>query len=130
MTPPRISRRGAMLGGAGVIAAVGLGVGGCGLTDHTPSVTMGGADFRRGHRLRGERFPDPTVEERAKIVICGGGIAGLSAGWALAEAGVEDFQLLELEDGVGGNARSGRNAVSAYPLGAHYLRCRIKRRAG
>ena len=121
MMPPDISRRGAMLGGAGAIAAAGLGISGCGLTESTPTVAMGGADFRRGHRLRGERFPDPTIEERAKVIICGGGIAGLAAGWALAEAGVDDFQLLELEDSVGGNARSGRNAVSAYPLGAHYL---------
>ena len=29
--------------------------------------------------------------------------------------------LLELESGVGGTSRSGRNAVSAYPLAAHYV---------
>jgi hypothetical protein len=32
-----------------------------------------------------------------------------------------DFAPLELEDSTGGNARSGHNAISAYPLGAHYL---------
>ena len=39
----------------------------------------------------------------------------------LPKPGYSDFALLELEDSTGGNARSGRNAVSAYPLGAHYL---------
>ena len=29
--------------------------------------------------------------------------------------------LVELGDDTGGNAASGRNAVSAYPWGAHYL---------
>lgn len=51
----------------------------------------------------------------------GGGVAGLAAGWTLADAGLDDFALLELEDETGGNARGGRNAISAYPLGAHYL---------
>jgi hypothetical protein len=82
---------------------------------------MGGADLARGHRLRDGGFPEPSREERADIVIAGGGIAGLAAGWTLAEAGFRDFRLLELEDATGGNARSGSNAVSRYPLGAHYL---------
>lgn len=75
----------------------------------------------RGHRLRDGNFPPATREERADIVIAGGGVAGLSAGWALAEAGLADFQLLELENEPGGNARGGVNEVAAYPLGAHYL---------
>ena len=54
-------------------------------------------------------------------MIAGGGAAGLAAGWRLAEAGFDRFTLFELEDRTGGNARNGRNAVSAYPLGAHYL---------
>ena len=83
--------------------------------------TLGGADMARGHRLRAGDFPAPTGEHRTRIAIIGGGVAGLSAAWTLAEAGVTDFTLLELEDQAGGNARAGRNAVSAYPLGAHYL---------
>ncbi len=82
---------------------------------------LGGADLGRGHRLRDGGFPTPTREDETGILIAGGGVAGLTAGWMLAEAGFNDFRLLELEDSVGGNARSGRNAISAYPLGAHYL---------
>ncbi|MET0405000.1 MAG: FAD-dependent oxidoreductase, partial [Cystobacter sp.] len=50
-----------------------------------------------------------------------GGAAGLSAAWRLAAAGVKDFRVLELDGEAGGTARSGKNAVSAYPWGAHYL---------
>lgn len=82
---------------------------------------LAGADMARGHRLRDGGFPPPTIEERTGVVIAGGGVSGLSAAWTLAEAGHDDFTLLELEDRTGGNARSGRNAVSAFPLGAHYL---------
>lgn len=111
-----LSRRGLLGAGAAAGAAA---LGGCG--DAEVSGGLGGADIRRGHALRDRKFPEPAVEERAGVVIAGGGVAGLAAGWVLAEAGMSDFTLFELEDATGGNARSGRNAVSAYPLGAHYL---------
>jgi protoporphyrinogen oxidase len=117
-----LSRRTVIAGS--VAGAAALGAGGLALQSHGEAAipgTLGGADFRRGHRLRDGGFPAPAHEERTGIAIVGGGVAGLSAAWALAEAGVQDFRLLELEDRAGGNARSGRNAVSAYPLGAHYL---------
>lgn len=56
-----------------------------------------------------------------QVAIVGAGIGGLSAGWRLDALGVRDWALLELADAPGGNARSGANAVSAYPWGAHYL---------
>lgn len=105
--------------GAGVVTAGAAGW--LGLRDTAPPGALGGADMARGHRLRDGGFPAPTREETTGIVIAGGGIAGLAAGWALAEGGFDDFRLLELEDGIGGNARAGANPVSAYPLGAHYL---------
>ena len=83
--------------------------------------TSGGADMALGHRLRDGRFPEPGEEAHTTLLIAGGGVAGLAAGWRLAEAGFRDFRLIEMESSVGGNARSGRNAVSAFPLGAHYL---------
>lgn len=55
------------------------------------------------------------------MVIVGGGIAGLTAAWKLLRSGLDDFVVLDLDEEVGGNARSGRNAVSAYPWGAHYI---------
>lgn len=108
------------LAGAGVAAGVGAGLlDGCAPAD-VPG-TLGGADMARGHRLREKRFPPPSAETETGIAIVGGGIAGLSAAWALADAGYRDFRLLELEDATGGTARSGSNAITAFPLGAHYL---------
>lgn len=84
-----------------------------------------GADFTRGHALRdldpARAMADGGQEQRVGVLIAGAGVAGLAAGWRLAEAGFADFTLLELEDEVGGNARGGANKVTAYPWGAHYL---------
>nr|WP_226858733.1 NAD(P)/FAD-dependent oxidoreductase [Diaphorobacter aerolatus] len=86
-----------------------------------------GIDMERGHALR-ERLKrgdaaalQPTVEHRARVVIAGGGIAGLSAARALRLAGVHDFALFEMEDQAGGNSRGTSVAGIACPMGAHYL---------
>jgi hypothetical protein len=115
----KVDRR-AVLAGGGAVAAAGA-VGWVSTRDTPIKGTVGGADMARGHRLRDGKFPPPAREERTGVVIVGGGVAGLAAGWTLADAGYDDFTLIELEDETGGNARSGQNAVSAYPLGAHYL---------
>ncbi len=62
-------------------------------------------------------------------MIVGGGVAGLSAAWRLLDKGHEDFVLLELEGAVGGTARGGANAVSAFPWGAHYITAPMKENA-
>ena len=117
----RANRRTILAGLGAVAAAASSGLAWALSRGRPPAGTMGGADLARGHRLRRGDFPAPTAFEETAIVVAGGGISGLAAGWTLAEASFADFRLLELEDRVGGNARSGRNAVSSYPLGAHYL---------
>jgi protoporphyrinogen oxidase len=89
----------------------------------TPPGELVGASDRVGHRLRGAPPPAPAAEgwERHGIVIVGAGVAGLSAAWRLAHAGVQDFVVLELEPVEGGTARSGSSPVSAFPWGAHYV---------
>lgn len=90
----------------------------------TPPLPEGeiiGASDALGHRLWTLDFPEPTETLKTPVIIVGGGIAGLSAGWKLQRAGFTDFVILELESEVGGNARSGQNAITAYPWGAHYL---------
>ncbi len=114
-------RRRTLLSGAAALTAVTIIPGALWMNGRAVPGTLGGADAKRGHRLRDRQFPAPTQREQSGILIAGGGAAGLSAAWTLAEAGFEDFQLLELENQTGGNARSGENAVSRYPLGAHYL---------
>ena len=64
--------------------------------------------------------------ERASVVIVGGGVAGLTAAWRFLRAGFSDFVLLELDDVAGGTAKSGQNAISAYPWGAHYITAPMK----
>ena len=85
-----------------------------------------GIDIARGHGLRdvlraGTPWPAPTKIVHTDVVIAGGGVAGLAAARALRQQGIEDFALLELEDAVGGNSRSGTLGGMACPLGAHYL---------
>lgn len=80
-----------------------------------------GASSSAGHLLRSGKFPEPARVFRKDVVIVGGGIAGLSAGYTLSRAGQSNFLLLELEGQPGGNSSSGQNVVSAYPWGAHYV---------
>src|SRR5687768_17168781 len=81
---------------------------------------VGGAHVR-GHRVRDPVAGAPGSWDRASVVIVGGGVAGLSAAWALDRAGMGDFLVLELEDAPGGTARSGKGPVTPYPWGAHYV---------
>ncbi|NMO20434.1 FAD-dependent oxidoreductase [Pyxidicoccus fallax] len=74
-----------------------------------------------GHKLRGGPLPRADVLEPVDVLVVGAGVAGLSAAWRLAGAGVKGVRVLELEAEAGGTSRSGQNAVSAYPWGAHYL---------
>lgn len=83
-----------------------------------------GQDDRRGHLLRsGELLAKPIAEtRRERVLVVGAGVSGLACAWRLRREGVSDVLLLELADAPGGNARSGENAVSGFPWGAHYLR--------
>jgi protoporphyrinogen oxidase len=82
-----------------------------------------GASAALGHRVRDaaalnfRSLPARAVD----VLIVGGGLAGLSAGWRLKREGVDDFAVLEVEPRPGGTAASGRSPVSAYPWGAHYV---------
>ena len=110
---------------AAASAATGMLLPGC---DRAPRALEGGftgIDMARGHQLRDllktGTLPAPSVVRRAQVIIAGGGVAGLAAARSLRLAGVEDFALLELEDGAGGNSRGGAVSGIACPLGAHYL---------
>ncbi|MDM0107539.1 FAD-dependent oxidoreductase [Variovorax sp. J22R24] len=83
-----------------------------------------GIDVARGHALRDGALragAAPEVTRRTRVVIAGGGVAGLAAARALRLSGIDDFVLFELEDTTGGNSRGGVVEGIACPLGAHYL---------
>jgi hypothetical protein len=106
------------------IGTVGAGAAamlvGCKKTRRFPGAIIG-ASVSAGHRLRTGNFPVPSETIEKRVVIIGGGIAGLAAARRLDQRDQSDFLLIELERQPGGNAASGRNAVSAYPWGAHYV---------
>ena len=75
-----------------------------------------------GHLLRGPALPTASEDtSRHEALVVGAGAAGLSAGWRLRGGGLDDFLVLEVDSEPGGTARSGKNEVSAFPWGAHYL---------
>jgi len=128
--PPQQARRRIVLGSAAAGALPWVGLAGCtrGESSKTFEARWVGASHERGHLLRGGlparksgALPTPAVLHRCGAIVVGGGIAGLAAARTLARAGVDDLQLLELEDGIGGNSRGHTLAGMRCPLGAHYL---------
>ncbi|MBK7857080.1 MAG: FAD-dependent oxidoreductase [Archangiaceae bacterium] len=78
--------------------------------------------FQLGHLLRGPSLPVGNgVSRKVDVLVVGAGAAGLSAAWRLASDAHADFLVCELDTEVGGTARSGKNDISAFPWGAHYL---------
>jgi Flavin containing amine oxidoreductase len=85
-----------------------------------------GVNVERGHLLRDAKsWPIPSSStskaRKTKIIIAGGGVAGLAAARALRLQGIHDFVMLELEDSAGGNSKGGLVNGITCPLGAHYL---------
>lgn len=71
--------------------------------------------------LRNGDFPLFSQEIKINTLILGGGVSGLATAYGLSKKGRNDYLLLELHDQVGGNSLGGKNTVTSYPLGAHYL---------
>ena len=109
-----------------VLAAfLGGSVAACAKKPTRPPVPGGFVDeplSAAGHLLREGPPPRAAAPERTlDALVVGAGVAGLSAAWRLAGAGLGDFAVLELDQVPGGTAKSGKNAVTAFPWGAHYL---------
>ncbi len=110
------------------IAAAGiLQLLGCEKSHQIENIQGGFTDvhIERGHMLRDTRSSTTTgktiTARKTKIIIAGGGVAGLAAARALQLRGINDFVMLELDDRAGGNSKAGAvNGISC-PLGAHYL---------
>ncbi|MES2509007.1 MAG: FAD-dependent oxidoreductase [Pseudomonadota bacterium] len=103
------------------LAASALPLGAC--QEAAPRISGGfnGVSSDRGHVLRGGAIPTPGKTRRARVLVAGGGVAGLAAARALRLRGIDDVAVLELEDSAGGNSRGGMVNGLPCPLGAHYL---------
>jgi len=117
--PPTLTRR-------QWLSAAALGLAGCDARDADevppPATAWVGASHGRGHRLQStDPLPAPSVLRSAGALVVGAGISGLAAARALVQSGIDDVQLLELENSAGGNSRGHAMAGLACPLGAHYL---------
>jgi monoamine oxidase len=114
---PGAVRRRQLLEAAGAWALAGCG------EAPLPALEGGwvGAAMQRGHRLRADDLPRAAVQRRAAVLVVGAGIAGLASARAFVRQGIDDVQLLELEDAPGGNSRGHVLAGQPCPLGAHYL---------
>ncbi|HEX7372805.1 MAG TPA: NAD(P)-binding protein, partial [Thermodesulfobacteriota bacterium] len=120
-----MNRRSFLMSSAGALSALALslipGSNRKGKAGMPFSGSIVGPSFALGHQLLKGEFPKPGQERKVTVVIVGGGISGLSAGWKLSKAGFQDFEILDLEPEVGGVSRSGANSISSYPWGAHYV---------
>ena len=107
---------------AAMLGAPALASLGCQPRSLPPKGELLAPNFEIGHRLRdGIDLASVTNAGRHKVVIVGGGMAGIAAAWRLDRAGEADFVLLELEQHTGGTAHSGASDLVAYPWGAHYV---------
>jgi predicted NAD/FAD-binding protein len=111
-----------------MVAASALPLLGCEKSYQIEDIQGGftGVNIERGHLLRDAKsWPAPLKTKKTKIIIAGGGVAGLAAARALRLQGINDFVMLELEDRAGGNSKggaiNGKNGSVLCPLGAHYL---------
>ena len=121
--PNNITRRNFLLKGA-ITASVASVVGWFFLKKDKKRViksSLSGASFKSGHLLRGFEFPEVSSETNVNWAIVGSGISGLSAARWLQKRGETDCIILELESDIGGNSSASKNALTSYPLGAHYL---------
>lgn len=89
---------------------------------HTIEGGFTGISHEHGHLLRQARpWPAPAKTHQTRVIIAGGGVAGLAAARALRLQGMNDFVMLEFEERAGGNSKAGAVAGIPCPLGAHYL---------
>ena len=75
------------------------------------------SDHKIGHLLRESQNWKIKKNSAIETVIVGGGIAGLSAAYALKG---KDYQVLELADRFGGTSGANRTAILNFAQGAHY----------
>ncbi len=130
-----VTRRSALRGAVATSLAGLFVAAGCRGRSGGRAVSGGFADegMAAGHALRDGRLgggrggsgAQPTRERRCRVLVVGGGVAGLGAAWRLRRAGVDGVAVVELGNALGGTSRAGSmpgaSGALACPFGAHYL---------
>ena len=83
-----------------------------------------GEPSKIGHLVRQPLadVPLPTPSgELYDVIIVGGGVSGVSAGWKFRKSGLSNFVILELGDQLGGTSISGEANGTPFPWAAHYI---------
>lgn len=86
-----------------------------------PNVHLFGTSPDIAHQIRQANRGAPHSLPDQKLIIVGSGIAGLSAARALYQQGDQQFQILDLESFLGGNAACSNFNGLACGWGSHYL---------
>lgn len=115
----KLSAAGALVSGLGILASK-IHVKKRLANKNIPGQLLG-SSHKFGHLLRDPQSIPVHSSSKVPVLIVGAGIAGLSAGWWLKKQGFSNFKIIELESEAGGNSRSGKNELSAYPWAAHYV---------
>lgn len=117
MTPTRRDFVAMLLGAPFAYAACGKSA-----SRALPPGTIVETGMTRAHAaIRDGTVPAVATWRKQRVVVVGGGVAGLAAAWELRRRGIADVLVLELDDIVGGTSRGGATAVTPYPWGAHYI---------
>ena len=89
---------------------------------HTPTVSLHKIGLPLAHALRDRSLHDkPVSQHRCRVLILGGGAAGLSTAWRLTRRGFHDFLLAEGYERNGNMAAFDAGNGLTAPTGAHYL---------
>lgn len=89
-----------------------------------PHLVYRGQDSEFLHVLRESRVTAPDAKDLGLTYDClivGGGVSGLSALYHLEKRKRGTYALFEAQQACGGNAQYGKNQISSFPYGAHYL---------
>lgn len=62
-----------------------------------------------------------SLPQKVRVCVVGAGVAGLGAAQRLAEAGMQDFVILEAEERVGGRVCTVKHGDGQIELGAHWI---------
>ncbi|KAG6888936.1 hypothetical protein C0992_007049 [Termitomyces sp. T32_za158] len=87
----------------------------------TPFLLLVGSPFAHGSVVPNQHASVPSATSKTKVLILGGGMAGVIAARTLHEQGIDDFVLLEARDELGGRLYSTPFGGHVIEVGANWI---------